>query len=676
MKAISRVRRPDPAQNREECTMDKAYKIVWRGCGDYTDRAYFESFLQSVTQGGRVLEELNLPICEPATHPYFPLDALRSACGGFQEAAALARRYGMRVGINQWPAFGAEEVYAADDGHEMPFGPMVGYDGRIARRLACPTSPEFLAYTREKFKIYAGAGPDFIWIDDDCRFTHLGTVQYPCFCPRCVAGFEGGRFASREALVDALNQPENSALRRKWSEYGAQRLAEYCRTAREAVEEINPAIDVNLMTVGYSHTTFSGDYIEKCMAAAKSRAGRPGHGFYWDEEPRKMIDKIMEVARQVQRYPAQVLPDVQLEEDSCPRTPLNMAANIRVVLAALSIWAGCNGIAMNHLPGAGGSRPLAYSRYEFDLWRHRRAFMDQYLSFSEGLPALGIWVADNEFMAAGMDTKEKGWFHEDDPDYSVEKVNKEWPCFGSAISADPAHAYATLLQGKVVDTYSDEQIDEIFQKPVLLDGMALEALEKRGFGGRTGVRLAGRRLGLVEKMANAAVNEDFSGVTRTGIFHPTYLLEPLNSRVEILCTSPIPGAAEERPCVTRYGHVTVLGYSPYQFTGTVAKQTQLRNLLRADGAPVLLEPVDPYEISRVSPWVRGNGNRVSVLLVNTGFDPALPFEVCIRGSWTQASLLLPTGERRPAAPVYDGSFTRVRVEGLAPWDFLSVLAGE
>ena len=57
------------------------------------------------------------------------------------------------------------------------------------------------------------------------------------------------------------------------------------------------------------------------------------------------------------------------------------------------------------------------------------------------------------------------------------KVNKEWPCFGAAICADPTHAYATLLQGKVVDTYSDEQIDEIFQKPVLLDGMALEALE-------------------------------------------------------------------------------------------------------------------------------------------------------------------------------------------------------
>ena len=183
----------------------------------------------------------------------------------------------MRVGINQRPAFGAEEVYAADDGHEMPFGPMVGYDGRIARlRWPAPPRPNFSPIRGRSCKTYAGAGPDFIWIDDDCRFTHLGTVQYPCFCPRCVAGFEGGRFASREALVDALNQPENSALRRKWSEYGAQRLAEYCRTAREAVEEISPAIDVNLMTVGYSHTTFSGDYIEKCMAAAKSRAGASG----------------------------------------------------------------------------------------------------------------------------------------------------------------------------------------------------------------------------------------------------------------------------------------------------------------------------------------------------------------------------------------------------------------
>ena len=74
--------------------------------------------------------------------------------------------------------------------------------------------------------------------------------------------------------MDALNQPENSALRRKWSEYGAQRLAEYCRTAREAVEEINPAIDVNLMTVGYSHTTFSGDYIEK--NAWRRQNPRPG----------------------------------------------------------------------------------------------------------------------------------------------------------------------------------------------------------------------------------------------------------------------------------------------------------------------------------------------------------------------------------------------------------------
>ena len=109
-----------------------------------------------------------------------------------------------------------------------------------------------------------------------------------------------------------------------------------------------------------------------------------------------MIDKIMDVARSA-AFSAETLGDVQFEEESHPCTPLNMAANIRVVQAALAIWAGCNGIAMNHTPGQGGPRPLDFNRYEFDLWRKRRAFMDQYLSFNDGLPMLGLWVADNPF---------------------------------------------------------------------------------------------------------------------------------------------------------------------------------------------------------------------------------------------------------------------------------------
>ena len=150
-------------------------------------------------------------------------------------------------------------------------------------------------------------------------------------------------------------------------------------------------------------------------------------------------------------------------------------------------------------------------------------------------------------MMAGMDTAENGWFHEGDADYDLEKANKEWPCFGTAISADPAHAYATLLQGKIVDTYSDEQIEKSFQKPVLLDAQALEMLEKRGFGDRTGVRIAGKQMGLTETITDAPINQGFGGATRLGIYYPAYRLEPIRDGVEVLATAAISGETAGTP---------------------------------------------------------------------------------------------------------------------------------
>ncbi len=169
-----------------------------------------------------------------------------------------------------------------------------------------------------------------------------------------MQGFEGGRFADRESLVAALNDPGNGALRRKWSDYAAARLAAYCRAVREAVDEVDPAIETPFMSVGYGHTTYAGNYIGQCMKALRARSARPGHGFYWDETPMGLFDKAYEMARQVVDLPDEALDDVQYEEESYPRTPLNKAPDTRLIEMAVSIWGGCTGVAMNHLVHAGG----------------------------------------------------------------------------------------------------------------------------------------------------------------------------------------------------------------------------------------------------------------------------------------------------------------------------------
>jgi len=654
----------------------KRFKLSWRmGLEVTTNPQDFEQMLDLMTTEGTAGDEFWIFISEPTSHAYEPLEEVRRKCDMYKIPAAAARKRGLRVGINPWPTFGAGEVYQADlVKREMPFQPMVGYNGEVATRVACPISPEFLKYSQERYKAFARSGVDFVWVDDDCRLTHLGGAPYPCFCPRCVRGFEGGKFADRETLVAALNAPENEDLRRKWSAYGAQRLATYCKAVREAVDEVDPAIETPFMSVGYSHTTFSGDYIEQCMKVLRAKGARPGHGFYWDEKPMGMFDKVIEMSRQVANMPEDVLGDVQYEEESCPGTPLNKAANTRLMEAALAIWGGCTGIAMNHMYHAGGPAPFEYLRYETDQLKANRPFYDRYLTFVDGLKQSGIWAAYSEWMAAGMKVDEKGWFHESDPAYSSTNFVSEWPTFGIPCTCDARGAYATLIQGKMAHVFTDEELTEIFKKPVIVDGAALEALWERGWGEKTGVKITGSALGGAEKLADSAYIGDFAGNTRSAIYGTAYDLEPIAEGVEVLGYTERPLGQADKIALTKYNNVIVLGYNPYQYTGTPGRLLMMRNLQKALGASVILEPAQVYACPRVSTWVRADVKRAAVLLINAETAPALDFDVCFRtnAATKAAALGLNKADETLCVRREDG-FVKARITRMEPWEMKLIL---
>lgn len=648
----------------------KRYKISWRMQSEFAaDAKSFQELLEVMTEGTSAADEFWLFISEPSNYCYEPLETIAARCETYKRPAAMLRERGIRVGINPWPTFGSDEAYYADNGRpKMPFPPMIGYDGNVSIGCACPVSPEFLAYSKARYKLFAQAGCEFVWVDDDCRFTHLGGVKYPCFCPNCVRNFESGQFKDRETLVQALNQPENHDLRRKWSAYGAERLAKYCAAVREAVDEVDPSIQTPFMSVGYSHTTFSGDYIKRCMEALRANAARPGHGFYWDNTPMGMFDKVMEVSRQIVTMPESVLDDVQYEEESCPMSVLNKSADTRMLEMLLSVWAGCNGVAMNHLQDCGGAHPYRYLDYELNLIKNNRALFDRYLSFAAPLPQCGIWAAFSEWAAADMKVGENGWFDEGNPDYNASLCVAEWPNFGFPITADPKGAYATLLQGRNAELFTDAQIEEMFASPLILDGLALQVLWERGFGEKTGVRIAEASFNGLEKIAPSKYAGDFAGATRSGIFGPIYNLEPLNDEVEVLSLRTRPYGIPDAPCAARYRNVVVLGLAPYQFTGTPARLHVMRELHKSLGALVLLNPTDEYDPPRVSTWVRGNENRATVLLINAETSPTRPFEVMFRGS---AQSAVSAGLNRADVSLStrrEGEYICARIEGMQPWE--------
>ncbi len=651
------------------------YKLIWRvyNLDAWANEENLVKLLDTLTANGEIADEMNLFIGEESKHAYFPLDEIREKSNAFKKAAAIIRERGMRVGINPWPSFGAYDDRRVDhEKRQMPFPSMVGMDGVSVERIACPVSQEFLAYVKEKFKTFAEAGPDFIWIEDDCRFTHLGGVKYPCFCPNCVAGFENGQFADREQLVEALNKPENCELRHKWSEYGAKRLATYCAAARAGVDEVDPSIDMLFMSVGSTHTTFSGDYIEQCMEAIRSKGGRPGHGFHWDAEPRKIFSKAMNVSRQVLRYTQDALCDVQYEEESAPNALLNKATESRILEAGLSIWGGCNGLAFSCLRVSKGNRPFGHMDYAVRRWNKARPFLNRYLDFARNLPQAGIWVAENKFLMAGMDV-ENGWFHERDDAYDLDRVMDEWPEMGIVISADQKHAYATMLQGRIINSFSDEVIEEIFQKPVFMDGEALKVLEKRGFAGYTGVRTGNTYNQCREVLTNSEINGPFAG-EEYEVVDTNYELIVESDDVEVLSRGIDPYGVDIGACVTRRGNVTVFGFDPYRCIGTVGKSYQMNALFKEAGAPVIVESEDPYGITRLSAWVRTDGKRATILLINPSLDLAQNMHVVIKGEMKKATVLGVDRPEQPADAQYEDGALTVRVPDIRAWEMLLILA--
>ena len=153
----------------------KRYKISWRvPVENFAREEDTHQLIDLMTEGASVGDEFWLFISEPTTNGYDPLENIARKCEMYKKPAAMLKARGMRVGINPWPTFGAEEPHQLDQGQPaLPYPTMVGMDGKAAVRIACPVSDEFLDYTRKRYRLFAQTGCDFVWVDDDCRFTHL-----------------------------------------------------------------------------------------------------------------------------------------------------------------------------------------------------------------------------------------------------------------------------------------------------------------------------------------------------------------------------------------------------------------------------------------------------------------------------------------------------------------------
>lgn len=653
------------------------FKLTWRiGPKAYGEKTKWESFLKLIDKYDDVADEVAFYIADDNYPELSPLDDKRKQAEICKDCFKDLRKRGITVGINVWPTF---TLYSLEQNVYSNMPRMIDIDGNAIKNHVCPISEEFTEYMSQKFEIFADTNPDFIWIDDDCRFTHLGG-KYPCFCENCVKGFKNGAYKSREELVEDLNKKENRDLKIEWSSYGAERLASFCKKMRDTVDKINPSIDMPLMTIGATHTTFSGNYIEKCMLALRSRRGRPGHDLYSDKNLDKIMWKALEVGRQISQYPETVT-DIYWEEDSFPQGHLAKSFKTRQNEVSLGLMAGCTGIAFNHL-GLNGALDQRFGREveELHLLRPR---WEKFYNFAKDLKPTGMWPMYSWYLTAKgkpeyVWLKEKTSPEAQNPYADITLPEKIGP-FGIPLVSSSENSCATLISGKTLTAFDTDEIKKIFSGNVYMDGSALAALEELGLEELAGVKIEPIDLpAKICHLSDHSFNGPFGDYNYRILPHKAYTLLPLNDKVEWLGYRKNIFGEGDKYYISKYenslgGKVIVNGFDAWQQCDTPANLYQFASIAEWFDSPLRLKYENPDAVSRVQPYIRKDGQKAAVMLLNASLDSTNPFEIIVKGSMKNAVLLNKDGSEIKLQSIIENGETKVKIPSIDVWDIAFIL---
>ncbi|MBM7566166.1 hypothetical protein [Paenibacillus sacheonensis] len=603
----------------------------------YEEEEQFQQLLSFLTAYKDSIDELAI-FTEYWHYGYYPLDEFSARCAIIDNRIERLRAAGFRnVGVNMLATLG-HFPEGWDWFPALPYQGAVGPDGAESTSSFCPNSDEFRAYIADKYRLAARTKPDFIWVDDDVRMFALG-VDYACFCPACLDIYNRNHASdfTREQLVNELNASEGGIHRERWVQQNIETIERLLAHIAEAVHGVDASIELGLMTVSLSISTYTGADYKRWFQALKAVKARPGGGFFEDGKPFGFVRKIHETNRQIGLYPDSVR-DIQYELENFPFQRLAKSVHITLLECTAAIMAGSNGVAFDALKGEKGSledyRELLQGiQASRPLWAEMERIAGSYRT-------AGLYPALPAAYEAKRNVENGNWFDS----IAVDNSPKAYVLseIGIPLAMHPDSACGVILSGNMPEAYSTEELIAMLSGGVLLDGRALEILTDRGLGAYCGVAVD--RVydnGVLERFTDDPLNGGDQGEERDARQSMSkgacYALRALHDEVRVLSRlisftnvdlGPVSSVYEN----TLGGRVAVQGYMPWQHIHSAAKRAQLLRIsdwLSGGRLPVIID-----RCCKVVPFFKGaeDGSGWLVLLLNGSFDETGAIEVKLRAA--------------------------------------------
>jgi len=563
------------------------------------------------------------------THAPIPLDVFVQRAGILKRRMEQARKRGYKTGINILTTIGHHNENL-DNSLKGNYTFMTDIDGKVCNGSFCPNDQNMREYIRNIYQLTAHANPDYIWIDDDIRFSH-GSIGLSCFCDNCLKIFEketGTRY-TRESLKKSMNEGDidkKLKLREAWLQHNRNTISRLFTLIEKTVHEIGPAISLGFMTGDRFFEGYDFDNWARILAGPNNVPvmWRPGGGYYNDVNTSELVGKSHDIGRQVSVLPEDIV-SIQSEIECFPYQRLKKAANMVVLEACSHIAAGCTGAAFNALSFY--DEPLDEYEPLIARLQEARPFFDL-MAKSLGRSAItGIHTFWNKNSFITGKLADGNWLSSGNP-----LVNHDIYNIGLPACYSGKNAPVTILGKDNIFALSKDEIKKLLSGGVYMDAETLQQLNDMGFGEMTGFEVVkSENKDRIEKFTNHPLNGEFGGRERDNRQSfwksQAYTLRKSNENAHAITTLIDYTGKEVSPCTMGIfenklgGRICVAGYYPWIFMENLSKSSQMKSVFRWLSKDTLPGYIASFQ--KINLWIREPQNgKIALAFTNSSFDPA------------------------------------------------------
>ncbi|MBE6374921.1 MAG: hypothetical protein E7050_00505 [Lentisphaerae bacterium] len=345
----------------------------------------------------------------------------------------------------------------------------------------CPLDENFRKYIFRTAALLARENPCFIMGDDDIRSS---SPFSECFCEKHTAEFNrrtGKSFTPEEYRLAVKNCRIDDEIFTAYRQLRQDTVNGVCKLIREAIDSVDPAIPGGTCMPDWEQR-FNGDASQIIAGKGQAPVMRIANGKFMEESPFDL--SFNHLRSQALRDFWSEIPEVLDESDTFPHSLYSKSAIGMHTKLCSSIFAGLNGAKIWHVNCRVKDR-MINRKYTLYLKKYQ-ALYQTLTGVLKNARKEGIIIPlHNNFIQWHPDnTKENflaldNWSNKFFGAYGI-------PFYGS-FSFDSDGIYA--IAGKnAVDRLTDEQLQKLMTRKVLLDGFAAQALTERGFSRYTGVK--------------------------------------------------------------------------------------------------------------------------------------------------------------------------------------------